>query len=38
MRKFIEQKDKESFNELIIEMRKDLFGIKSKLIPNDFKI
>ena len=36
MKKFIEDYNNQNFNKLIFEMRKDLFGIKSKLKPIDF--
>lgn len=36
MKIFLEKKDKNSYNELILTMRKDLYGIKTKLITSDF--
>lgn len=36
MRELLEYKTQVSFNDLIIEMRKDLYGVKTKLISSDF--
>ena len=36
MREFLEKKDQAAYNDLIITMRKDLYGIKSKLEPQNF--
>ena len=38
MKRFLEKQSTDSFNELILSMRKDLFGMRTKLKPRSFKI
>lgn len=38
MRFFIKNPIEDNFFKLVMEMRKELFGIKTKLAPNDFRL